>query len=810
MIRNYLKITFRNIRRNKLYALVNISGLALGIASFLFIGLYIYNELRYDRFWVNSDRIYRVDGVWTSPEGGSRYATAPPPLARRIEADVPEVKFATRILKWSDFTFRPETDMERIFRETNVYIADQNYFRVFSDRLIQGNPETALNEPLSIILSESAARRYFGREMFERESLIGKHILGGKDAGTPWKITGIMKDLPVNTHQDFEMIVSMWGEFKENENWAWNIMHTYILLNEEVPLVLAENSLQKRLEEVVQSHALPYLGGASETGESVEYLSIPIRDIHLHSDFLREMKANGSITTVYIFGLVGVLILVVACVNFTNLTTALSIKRAKEVGIHKVLGSNASGLSFKFLAEAVMFSGLATLVALTTVELFVLYVTPKLGITLAVGIFDKPVFIVWILLISLITGVLAGFYPAWIIPRYKPSDVLKGNIQVSSTGFQVRNYLVVFQFMASVGLIMATGVISDQMDYVRNSKLGFEKENILVIQNDREIDEERIRFKQILSQYPEIQEVSFSTGIPALNQFMVRDYFVEGWNGSLGLRWFEIDDDFVNTMNIKLIAGENFQASIPSDSMGIILNERAVKELGLTEPIGKEITINKGADDERTVRVKAVVQDFHFESMHNEVKPLGMEFLRGYSIKDYISVKIAPGKTKKAIDQIKEAWHTLEPQVPITYSFLDSDFDALYNSEKQLESVFNIFSTLSMIIAGLGLFGLATYVAQQRKKEMGIRKLLGASVSHLVFVLLKNFSILALIGLVLATVVISIGSEKWLSSFAYRTNFGFEQFLNAFIATGGILVVSVLHQVYKAALCNPVDSIKNE
>ncbi|MEM1405847.1 MAG: ABC transporter permease [Bacteroidota bacterium] len=811
MIRNYLKITFRNIRRNKLYALVNLSGLALGIASFLFIGLYIYNEMSYDRFWVNSDRIYRVDGVWISPEGSSRYATAPPPLAGRMEADMPEVKFATRILKWSDFTFRPETDMEQIFRETNVYIADQNYFRVFSERLTQGNPETALNEPLSIVLSESAARRYFGQEVFERESLIGKQILGGKDAGTPWKITGIMKDLPVNTHQDFEMIVSMWGEFKENQNWAWNIMHTYILLNDEMPLAQAENSIYKRLEEVIENYTVPYLGGTSETsGSVVEYLLMPIQDIHLYSDYLREMKANGSITTVYIFGLVAILILIVACVNFTNLTTALSIKRAKEVGVHKVLGSNATGLSFKFLAEAIMYSLLATLVALTTVELFVLYATPKLGITLAVGIFDQSVFIVGILLISLVTGVLAGFYPAWLIARYKPSDVLKGNIYISSTGFQVRNYLVVFQFMASVGLIMATGVISDQMDYLRNSKLGFEKENILVIQNDREIDEERTRLKEILSQHPEILSISFSTGIPALDQFMVRDYSVEGDNGALGLRWFEIDDDFVNTMNLKLIDGRNFQANIPSDSMGIILNEKAVEELALAEPVGKEITINKGADDERTVHVIAVVQDFHFESMHNEVKPLGMEFLRGYSIKDYISVKMAPGKTEKAIDQIKEAWHTLEPQVPITYSFLDSDFDALYNSEKQLESVFNIFSALSMIIAGLGLFGLATYVAQQRKKEIGIRKLLGASVSNLIFVLLKNFSILALIGLVLATVVISVGAETWLSSFAYRTNFGFEQFLSALIATGGILVVSVLHQVYKTAMSNPVDSIKNE
>ncbi|MEM6524881.1 MAG: ABC transporter permease, partial [Bacteroidota bacterium] len=413
MIRNYLKITFRNIRRNKLYASVNILGLALGIASFLFIGLYIYNELNYDRFWVNSNRIYRIDGVWTSPEGGSRYATAPPPLAKRVEADVPEIEFATRILKWSDFTLRPETDMDRIFRETNVYIADQNYFKVFADRLVQGNPETALSEPLSIVLSESAAKRYFGEKMFEQESLIGKNVLGGKDASTPWKVTGIMKDLPLNTHQDFEIIVSMWGEFKDSDNWAWNIMHTYVLFNEDVPLLQAKSKTREALNEVVQNYALPYIGGESENGDRVEYLLMSIQDIHLYSDFLREMKANGSATTVYIFGLVAILILIVACVNFTNLTTALSIKRAKEVGVHKVLGSNTLGLSFKFLAEAVMYSLLATLVALTAVELFILYAAPKLGITIVTGVFDQPIFLVWIFVIALMTGVLAGIYPAW-------------------------------------------------------------------------------------------------------------------------------------------------------------------------------------------------------------------------------------------------------------------------------------------------------------------------------------------------------------------------------------------------------------
>ncbi|MEM9856954.1 MAG: ABC transporter permease [Bacteroidota bacterium] len=796
--------------RNKLYASINILGLAIGIASFLFISLYIYNELCYDTFWENSDRIYRVDAAWTWPDGESRYATAPPPLAPRMELDIPEIKLATRILKRGDFTFRPETNHDRIFRETNVYLADENYFLVFSDRLLQGNAKTVLAEPLSIVISESAAKRYFGEKIYDEESLIGRSILGGKDVGTAWKITGIMKDVPLNSHQDFEIVVPMSGWWKHNDNWGWNIMHTYVLIEDNVIIEDATDNIRSKLDDIVRSHTFSGKDRSANTGEGLKYYLMPLKSIHLHSDFLGEMKPNGNITMVYIFGLVAILILIVACVNFTNLATALSVKRAKEVGVHKVLGSGRTSLTIKFLVEAMLYSAFATLLALVAVELFILFASPSLGINLVTGIFDRPEFIIGTLVIMIGSGLLAGFYPALIISKYQPSESLKGAITIKSKGFSLRNSLVVFQFTASIGLILSSSIISEQLDYIRASKLGFDKENVLVIQNDREIDEERMRFKELLLPHYEILDVSFSTGIPALDRFMVRDYALEDESASMGLRWFEIDHDFISTMNLKLIEGKNFQRGSVYDSMGIVLNEQAVEELGLVDPIGKNIVINRGEDDERTVHVTGVVENFHFESLHKIVKPLGMEFLRDYTFKDYISIKIAPGKTMKAVELIKDAWHTLEPQVPITYSFLESDFDALYQAEVKLQSVFNIFSSLTLIIAGLGLFGLATYTAQQRQKEISIRKVLGASVSTIMALLLKNFFALACTGLILASVMVIFFAERWLSSFAFRTTLGIEQFTLAFIATSGILLVSVLYQTFKAALSNPVDSIKED
>ena len=814
MLKNYIKIAVRNIVRHRLYAFINTAGLSVGLAAFIFISLYIYNETGYDTFWEDHDHIYRVNAAWTWGEGESRYATAPPPLAGRMVDEIPEIASATRIFKRSDFTLRPETNTSRVFRETNVYIADQNYFKVFSNRLIHGDPENALTEPVSIVLSESAARRYFGAEIEDMGELPGKHVLGGKDGGTAWKITGIMKDIPANSHQNFDIIVSMstFGPaFSNNNNWAWNIMHTYVRLNGNQPTNQALAAVPEKLNRIIQEHAAPFMGNAVDGAEAgIAYYLQPVSDIHLHSRYLREMKPNSDITYIYIFGGVAVLILLIACVNFTNLTTALSVRRAREVGVRKVLGSSTSRLVFQFLTESLIFSFAATALALGIVELGMVIFSVGFEWHFVNGLFDDPAFGLVILAITLATGILAGLYPAFVLTGFKPVTVLKGKAVSYSRKSGLRNVLVIFQFTASIGLIICTGVISDQLKFMSNKHLGFDRENVVIIENDREIEEERARFREALTVYPEVLSACFSTGIPALDQFMVRDYTVEGSLGGVGLRWFEVDEHFVETLGLKLVAGNSFHSGSSSDSLGIILNQAAVKELGLVHPVGERIVINKGENDERTVQVVGVVEDYHFESLYNRVRPLGMEFLRGYAFKDYISIRMAPGRTREALDIIKRTWATFEPQVPMSYRFLDQDFDALHRSEQRLGQLFGVFSALAVIIAGLGLFGLAAYTAQQRNREISIRKVLGAGVLQIVLMLLKNFVLLAVAGFLIASVIVFFGMEEWLSSFAFRTTLRVEQFLMALVVTAGIVLLSVSYQTIKSAFENPVNSLKEE
>lgn len=813
MLKNYIKIAVRNSIKNKLYSFINVFGLSVGLAAFIFITLYVYEETHYDTFWDSADRIIRIDGAWTSNEGESRYATAPPPLAGQLMAQVPEIESVTRMLKWSDFTLRPSTDLDRIFRETNVYIADQKYFEVFQGRLKHGNPSTALVHPLSIVISESVARRYFGPGT-DLQGLIGAHILGGKDASTVWKITGIMEDIPSTSHKEFEMMVSMSSfgtEFSGNENWAWNIMHTYALIQEAGQYDLAVGAIEQKLDLIIRDYVLPYMGRPSTGGsDGVKYYVQPLQDIHLHADYLREMKPNSDITYVYIFGAVAVLILLIACVNFTNLATALSAKRTKEVGVRKTLGSRSSYLVVQFLVESLLFSFVATALALGMIELTVLLFGADFDLRFAGKLFDTPGFL-WILLsLAVITGLVAGIYPALVLTRFKPTDVLKGELIPGHSAFTLRHILVVFQFTASIGLIISTGIISDQVKFMENKRLGFEKENVIIIENDREIEEHRSRFKEALEAHPEILEVSFTTGIPALDRFMVRDFTVEGSTGSMGIRWFEVDEDFVPTMDMEIVEGRNFRWGSPSDSLGILLNQQAVLALGLEDPVGKNITINQGAEDEHTAVVLGIVKDFHFESLHRQVKPLGMEYLRNYALKDFISLRTAPGKTSEALGIIKNAWTAFEPQVPITYHFLDQDFEALHRSEQRLAQLFAVFSALALLIAGLGLFGLAAYITQQRSREISIRKVLGATVSQIVFMLLKNFAWLAMLGLLIASLAVFFGMEEWLNSFAFRTSIRIEQFVIAAVVTGVILIFSVSYQALKVAMENPVNHLKEE
>jgi putative ABC transport system permease protein len=806
-----LKIFGRYVLRNKLYSIINLVGLSVGLASSILILRYIQFESSYDNFWTDHDRILRINSSFIAPEGESRYATAPPPLAPTLIREVPEIDHATRILKWSDFTLRPDTDSSNVFRETNVYIADKSFFKVFKDRLVKGDENTALSNPVSMVLSESAAKKYFG-EGYDND-ILDRNILGGGDGSTVWNITGIMKDIPVNSHMDFDIIISMstfGGEFTDNPIWSWNIMHTYVLLNNNYNNSEGHGDLAAKLDQVAQNHALPNMASDANrppnSNEGVAYYLQPLSSIHFSPNYLREMTPNGSITSVYIFAVVAILILLIACVNFTNLSTALALRRTREVGIRKVMGSGPSSIMIQFLMESVAFSFAALILSLGLVELVLLFVQDQLQLNIADGIINWQA---WAIpLMVLVTGVVAGIYPSVVLAGFKPIQVLSGKDRTELSGGLFRKSLVVFQFAISIGLVICTGIISDQFELLTHKTLGLDKENVIIIQNDREIDERRGEFTAALGKYPEIISSGFCTGIPFMKQFMVRDFTVD--ERSDGVRWFQIDENFVETMKLSIVEGRNFKAGVASDSMGIILNQKAIFDLGITDPIGREIIINKGSEDERKVHIVGVVEDFHYESLHHDVKALGMEFLRGYDILDFIVVRTVGGKSTEAVDKVRSAWNEFEPNVPITYRFLDEDYDALYKAEQNMTLIFRLFAGMAILIAGMGLFGLAVLVARQRTKEIGIRKVLGASVSQLVMMLIHSFGVLALSGFIVASPVVLYAMNKWLSTFPFRVGISFWVFVEAAMIGLLVTVATISYQAIRVAKENPVQALKEE
>ncbi|MEO1052721.1 MAG: ABC transporter permease [Bacteroidota bacterium] len=815
MLRHHLKMTLRTLRKQFSFSLINILGLSVSLACFIVIALYVDYELSYDKFYKDHDRIFRINARWVSEGGESRYATSPARLAGVMQAEIPEVEAITRVFTWSDFTMRPDNDMNKVFRETNVWLADETFFKVLDYGLLAGDPETALKEPVSVVLPKSTAIRYFGQQAFDENNIVGRNLLGGKDAGTPWKITGIMEDQPENSHFQYDFLISTntMKELADDENWTWNFVHTYVKFNTTPDEQLLKDTHNK-LDEIVVLHAIPWMGYTEEqykeSNTKMEYLLQPITDIHLRSNYNREMQPNGDINYIYTFVTVAILILVLACVNFMNLATAQSANRAKEVGVRKVLGSGKAILIKRFLSESVVYSLVSLIVALGIVEFFLILVGDWLGHDFQGAVFQNARLAFMVLGVAIVIGFLAGLYPAFYLTAFRPSEVLKGKLRSGVRSSGLRNVLVVFQFTISVALIISTVVINQQVDYIQSSNLGFDKENVLIIQNDREIEDRRQDFKDALNQLPGVINASFSSGTPGEKGFMMRGFSLENSNEDQGIRWYQIDDQYLNTMNIQMAEGRAFSREIASDTAGILLNEAAVRRMGLTDPIGKYIIRNLGAPDEAKLQIIGVIKDFNFESFKNKIKPLALEYMHGFVFKDYVSVRLAPGNHAQQVAEIRDLWHKFEPGVPMSYSFLDENFDALFASEMKLRSVFGVLTGLAIFIACLGLFGLAAYTAEQRKKEIGIRKVLGASVAIIIATLGRNFALMTGLGFVIATPLAWYAMREWLSSFEYKIDVELWVFPVAGLVTFAITLVTILYQSTKAALVNPVESLKEE
>lgn len=812
-----IKITWRSLLKNKLTFGLNLLGLAVGMAAFLTIAQYLQFELGYDKFYKDADRVFRVNTFWSIDGEEERYATAPPPLAETIREEVPEVEAVCRVFYWSDFTMRPENDFDNVYRETEVYAVDESFFQVFDYGLIEGDPETVLQEPASIVLPRSAAVKYFGEQAVKNGNIVGRHLMGGKDAGTPWTVTGLMEDQPADSHLQFEFLISAKtypDDLYRNQIWSWNVMHTYVKVAEQVMgQPNWRERLDQRLDQIVDKYALPFMDESvaefKASGDHMEYLLQPLTDIHLTSNYLREMRPNGNMTYVKVFGLVALLTIFIAGINFVNLATAQASRRAREVGVKKVMGATRPLLIRQFLGESLLVSGLAAIAAL----MFTNTLAGLMGSMMDVSFLKHlDQMMVWLTAAGLwlVVGFLAGIYPAFYLSWFQPAEVLKGQQRAGWSDKAIRNGLVVFQFVLSIGLITASLVIREQVDLFQEKQLGFTKEQVVVIENDREIEERGPAFKEELRRHPDIIQASFSNGIPGLNTYSRRDFKKEGGSVSWGIDWYQIDEDHLETLEIELLEGRNFRRGVSADSTGIILNEAAVAYLDMDEPIGKYLIMNEGTLDEERSQIIGVVRDFNLESLHHKVKPLALQYFKGYVFKDYITVRLAAGNPKSAIDFIKNSWKSFEPGVPLRYGFLDARYDQLYKGETRLAQVFTLFTGLSIFIACLGLFGLITFVVARRTKEIGIRKILGASTSRILTLLSRDFLILIGIAFLIAAPISWWAMHRWLEHFAYRVEIHWWVPLLGGVAAGLIAMLTISLRSWAAARANPVEGLRSD
>ncbi|WKN42166.1 ABC transporter permease [Tunicatimonas pelagia] len=814
MIKKYFTLALRHAYRQKFHTTINIVGLALGLATSLFITWYVVDEMSYDQFHQDVERVFRVV---TNGGEGYQLATTPPPLYEAIKQDIPEVESVARVFTWNHSTMRLPNDendgQEKVFRETSIYIADSSFLGVLDFNLIAGDKQ-ALQVPNAIVLTKATAERYFGIGSVERDEVLGKEILFGGNR-TARQITGVVAP-PSATHFPFDMLVPTVGyqEITDGGNWAWNIMHTYLKVRPDVvdnPERMA--SLADKLNQIAEQYAKPFLdtndfGPNEDTNLTYELQAVT--DIHLHSDLLREHQANGSITTVYTLVIVGVLILLLACINFMNLSTAQANRRAKEVGVRKVLGSPRLHLVFQFLFESILITLVAVLLALGSVEALRTPFNTLTGKELVFDWFNHPSLLLSLVGGVILVGLIAGSYPAFYLSAFRPVAVLKGKTASSLRTGKLRNLLIIFQFAVSIGLIITTGLVIQQLRFIQTEDIGYDRENVLVIKNDKEIQERWEDFKDALMNQSRVKQVSFATGMPSQPHRVMRDIRPEGSSGGQGMQWFLIDPDYVATLGLEVIAGRGFQEDRASDREGILLNESAVRVLGLTDPVGKTIIKNQGADDEERLQVLGVIKNFHLESFDQWVKPIAFKIFSPTFLSDYVAVRLTTGDASDGVEQVREIWSQFEPDNPFVYSFLDEDFDRLFRAEQRLGKVLSVFTVLAILVACLGLLGLASFVASQRTKEVGIRKVLGASVQQITYLLSKDFIRLVLIAFVIATPISYWLATQWLENFAYRTEVGIGIFVLAGFSALLIAWLTVSYQSVRAALANPVDSLRNE
>ena len=801
MLSNYLKIAWRNLTKHKAFGAINIIGVAVGLACFLLIALYVKDELAYDRYNTNADRVYRVTRTFLTSEGvpSLRLAQAAPPFGPLIKQDFPEAEEMVRTLETNGLIRYGEHQ----FDEQDVYFAEDNLFKVFSFDLVSGNPARALTNPASILFSRPMAEKYFGKD-----DPIGKTVR--YENRFDLTVTGVYEPLPAQSHFHPGFLVSfsslndpqVYGAEGLRSNWGNNSFNTYLLL--------AEGTDPQRLEKAFpafQDKHVPPQEGRMPSTWSVLNLQ-KLTDIHLYSHTDSEVEPTGDIRYIYLFSAIGLFILLIACINYMNLATARSAGRAREVGMRKVVGAVRSQLIGQFLSESLLLVTLALGIAMLLVVLCLPALNDFTQKQLSFQQILDPVFLTILVSITLLTGLMAGSYPAFFLTSFRPLGVLKGQIASAMRTGKLRQVLVVAQFAIAIALIISTMVVYNQMKYIQDYKLGYAKDQVLLLSDVGDSATNYEAFKQQLIQTGTVRDMGRSSRIPS-------GRLLDSNNGrtmsgdsmapiSINLRALRVDYDFIPTYQIGMAAGRNFSREYATDTAMIVLNETAARLLGWTpdQAIGKPFEYGPANG-----QVIGVTRDYHFESLHQEVSAIAM-VLTPRNL-NWISVPLQ-GSVPVALQRIETIWKRFFPERPFEYQFLDERFDRLYARENTQQSLFSIFAGVAILISCLGLFGLSMFMAEQRTKEIGIRKVLGASEASLVALFSKDFMKLVVVALVIASPIAWYAMHTWLTGFAYRTDIHWWVFLLAGSLTVLIALLTVSFQSVKAALMNPVKSLRSE
>ena len=801
MFQNYIKIAIRNLSKQKSFTFINVIGLAIGMTCFVLIFLYVRFELSYDKTHEKADQIYRVALERIYPDKVRLWGRTPFPLGPTFQEEYEEILQGTRLVTNNNTIVI--TYGEKNIEENRVMFADPNFFEVFTIPLIQGDPKTALSQQSSAVITEETAQKFFGQE-----DAMGKMVTVGNQA---YLITGVAENMPKNSHFHFDFLLSLITlPIFNGQDWINNWgAYSYILLQDSCDVQV----LEAKFSDMVRKYMAPEVEDEVKTsfdeflasGNGYQYFLQPLRDIHLKSHLDQEIEANGNITYVYLFSVISIFVLLIACINFMNLATARSTNRAKEVGVRKTLGSARKQLVAQFLLESILLSGIALVITLFLVWLFLPVFNNISGQQLEIDYFGDSLILPGLIGLTLVVGFLAGSYPAFFLSSFQPVTVLKRVRSRGSGNSLFRNGLVIFQFTISIILIIGTFVVHRQIRYMLSKDLGFIKEQVVVIKDAYLLNQQVKAFKQELMTSTSVICVSGSFNFPGA-AFDGNVHKPEGASDdrAVSLSVMFADYDFIDTMGMEIIAGRNFSEEYATDPNAYILNETAVSLLGLTNPVDSRIT-----DNDRIYTVVGVMKDFHFKSLHHEISPVVYIGNPGDRA-GFLSVRIQPENISVTLSFLEQKWEEFTGGQPFNYSFLDDDLADQYDAEQNTKQISAIFSALAVLIGCLGLFGLAAFMAEQRTKEIGIRKVLGASVSNIAILMVKDYIKLVGFAFLIGSPVAYFLMIRWIQNFAYATDVRLDSFLLAGALALGIALLTVSFQAIKAGIAEPVDSLRYE